>query len=187
MSTDPEAFIARHRQHYVDQFVDFVADQLLSCSKGAAEVKLQLGGESELYRNLYCMDFIKNEDDRPQPIDLMPDRFLTFDPVRGSMGDVDLLIEHVRWDDIEIHHDAMDVPNELVAAWFDRWFDPDEKRYDANVPLTDAIHSLLIRPGLMSIDMGTAQSGAFWEMLDLLGKAGATFLRVSSSRAEAAV
>jgi hypothetical protein len=81
----------------------------------------------------------------------------------------------------------MDVPDELVAAWFDRWFDPDEKRYDANAPLTEAIHSLLIRSGLVSIDMGTAQPGAFWEMLDLLGKAGATFVRVSSSRAEATI
>jgi hypothetical protein len=182
---DAQAFIARQRQHYVDQFADFVAEQLLSCSKGAAEVKFQLGGEHKFYRNLYCTDFIKNENGGPQPIELMPDRILTFDPIRGSMGNADLLIEHVRWDDIEVHHDATDIPDEFMAAWFDRWFDPDEKRYDVNAPLTDAIHSLQISPGLVSVDMGTAQPDAFWEILELLERAGATFLRVSSSRAEA--
>jgi hypothetical protein len=49
----------------------------------------------------------------------------------------------------------------------------------------DVIHSLLVEPGTLSVDMGTAASDALWDVLDLLEKAGAQSIRISASRADA--
>jgi hypothetical protein len=49
-------FLSRVRDHYVDQFRAFVKRQLENCSQGAAEVKLELNADSEIFRRLYCVD-----------------------------------------------------------------------------------------------------------------------------------
>jgi hypothetical protein len=180
---DPTDFVKQIRAHYVDQFREFVRRQKQSSSKNASEVKLRLSDESEIFQHLYCVDVIKN-DGEPQIVELQPDRVLSFEALSGSFGDADLTIEHLRWDDVVIHHDAPE-PLEGLAQWFDNWFDPDDRRHDASAELGNVIHSLLVQPGTLSLDMGTAEADAFWDALDLVGKAGARNICVSASRAEA--
>jgi hypothetical protein len=57
----------------------------------------------------------------------------------------------------------------------------------SDAPLSFVIHSLLIEPGVIDIDFGTAPPEAFWEMLGLLQSAGARTIRISSSRDEAEI
>jgi hypothetical protein len=179
---DVEAFTARMRQHYIEQFRAFVAEQKQSCVKGAPEVKLRLGLESGLYRQLYCIDFIKN--DPPELIELQPERFLSFEALAGAIGDARLSIEHLRWDDVLIYHDLGMSP-EGTDQWFARWFDEEEERLEATAEFSNTIHSLLVEVNRLSIDFGTAPTAAFRELLDLLEAAGAKSIRVTSSRAEA--
>lgn len=179
---DSTEFVARLRDHYVDQFIDFVENQTKDSTKGAAEVKLQLSSESGIYEQLYCVDFIKNEP--PEIVELMPGNVMSFDPISGSIGKSSLLIEHFRWDDVVIYHDVDDLPDDQLSQWFAHWFDLDDKRHNTNNLLSDVIHSLLIEPKSISIDFGTSQSVAFWDMLELLEAANANLIRVSSSRAE---
>lgn len=69
---DPTAFVTRIRDHYVDQFLAFAEQQRASCTRGAAEVKLQLSERSELFDRLYCLDFIKN-DGAQEIVELQPE------------------------------------------------------------------------------------------------------------------
>jgi hypothetical protein len=181
---DPIAFVARVRDHYVDQFAAFANGQRQSCSQGASEVKFQLSDHSEVFRRLYCVDFIKN-DGEVQAIEFQPENILTFDEISGSFGSSSLSIQDLRWDDVVIYHNAPTLPQDKVGEWFRRWFDPDDERHVQHAPLSDVIHSLLIEPASVSIDFGTAAPDAFWDMLELLEGAGATTIRVSSSRTEA--
>lgn len=181
---DATAFVARVRDHYVEQFTVFAEEQSRSCTQGAAEVKFQLSEDSGVFRRLYCVDFIKN-DGEVQAVEFQPENILTFDEITGSFGATALSIQHLRWDDVVIYHDVQILPQEKVGEWFRLWFDPDDERHDMDAPLSDVIHSLLIQPESVSIDFGTAAPGAFWDMLELLEDAGATTIRVSSSRAEA--
>jgi hypothetical protein len=181
---DITAFIARVRDHYVEQFKAFADQQQQDCNAGAAEVKIQLSEQSELFRRMYCVDFLRNENGQRTPVELLPDRFLKFDTLSGSFGAARLVIEHLRWDDVTIYHDLALLPSEAIADWFERWFDPDDRRLDQSAPMSDVIHSLLIQPGVVDIDLGTAPPEAFWEILDVLEQAGAASIRVSSSRAE---
>jgi len=180
---DPSSFVNQIREHYLGQFREFVEQQRRNSSKCASEVKLLLGDESEIFRHLYCVDFIRN-DDPPEVIELQPDRFLSFEPLSGSFGDAALKIEQLRWDDVLIHHDASN-PLDQLDGWFDNWFDPEDRRLDPSADVGNVIHSLLVQPGSLSVDMGTAATDALWDVLDLLEKAGARSICISASRSEA--
>lgn len=179
---DAVAFVAQLRDHYVDQFRSFAEQQRAHCTKGSSEVKLQLGEDSELFDRLYCVDFVKN-DGQAEIIELDPERIIAFDPVPGSIGSARLSIEHLRWDDVLLRHDCETLPPVALSAWFRRWFDPDDDRHESTAELSSVIHSMLVRPGTISIDFGTAEPEAFWAMLHLLESAGARSIQVSSSRA----
>jgi hypothetical protein len=181
---DPAALVTRVRDHYVDQFRAFAKQQRASCTVGAAEVKLRLNAQSGLLNRLYCVDFIKNGGAQ-EIVELQPEYFLTFEPIAGTFKDASLLIEHLRWDDVLIRHNLDEVPPEPLSRWFQLWFDPDDVRHDPSAELSVVIHSVLLQPNCISIDFGSADPNAFWDMLQLLEEAGATSLEISSSRAEA--
>jgi hypothetical protein len=180
---DSTALIARLRDHYVDQFRRFAERQRASCTKGASEVKLQLGDQSELFDRLYCADFVKN-DGKTEIVELHPDNVLTFDPITVSFGEALLSIEHLQWNDVVLYHDSDGLPPEKLSRWFRQWFDPDDQRHDPTADLSGVVHSLLVQPGSVSIDFGTANPEAFWDILELIEGAGAKRIRVSSSSAE---
>jgi hypothetical protein len=179
---DVEAFIARIREHYIEQFRAFVAEQKQGCVGGGPEVKLRLSPECELFRHLYCIDFIKT--DPLELLELQPARFLSFEPLSGAIGDARFSIEHLRWDDVEVYHD-LGMPLKGIDQWFERWFDEKEERLEATAEFSNAIHSLLVEANHLSIDFGSAPTAAFWELLALLEAAGAKSIRVTSSRAQA--
>lgn len=177
-----EALAERVQEHYLEQFSAFAAEQMQTSTKCASEVKLQLHPESELFQQLYCVDVIKN--DPPELIELQPDRILSFEPFSADLGDAKLRIEHLRWDDVLIYHDARK-PLKGIDYWFAQWFDLEENRLDVGADFSNAIHSLLLQPSQLSVDFGSAPAVAFRELLDLLRKADAKNIRVTSSRAEA--
>ena len=180
-------FIARIRDQYVEQFEVFADKQRRSCSaRGGSEIKLRLGETSKLFERFYCADFVKTEaNGQNEIIELQPENILTFKTISGSFGAAAFSIEHLRWDDVLIYHNLEAVPPQEISGWFRHWFDIDDERHVSHAPLSFVIHSLLIKPGVISIDFGTAPPEAFWEMLGLLQSAGARTIRISSSRDEA--
>jgi hypothetical protein len=181
---DPTAFVTRIRDHYVDQFRTFAEQQRAGCTRGASEVKLQLSDKSGLFGRLYCVDFIKN-DGAQEVVELQPENILTFEPIVGTFGKASLSIEHLRWDDVLIRHDLDALPSDRLSRWFQLWFDPEDALRNPEAELSGIVHSLLVQPNCISIDFGTADPDAFWDMLQLLEDAGASRLEVNSSRADA--
>ena len=146
-------------------------------------MKLLLHHESKLFERLYCVDFVKN--DPPEIVELQPENILTFALIEGSFGEASLSVEHLRWDDVLLYHDSTDLPPQALSLWFRQWFDPEDERHDPAADLSRVIHSMLIEPSCVSVDFGTAEPEAFWDMLNLLEGAGARRIRISSSRADA--
>ncbi len=181
---DTADFLARIRNHYVDQFRVFIEQQRLRCQQGASELKLQLSEQSDLFDRLYCVDFIKNDGVR-QIYEFQAENILTFDPIVGTLGKASLSINHLQWDAVAIHHDLGGPPPDELAQWFRFWFDAEDARHDPDAELSETIHSMLIEPNRIDIDFGTASPDAFWEVLQLLENAGASRIEVGSSRAEA--
>jgi hypothetical protein len=180
---DLDDLAARIREHYLEQLRVFVREQKRGCTQGASEVKLRLSNESEIFQHLCCVDFIKN-DGSPEIVELQPDRFLRFEFISGSLGGANLRVEDLRWDDLVIHHDRPK-PLSGINAWFEQWFDPEDKRHDKDAEFSGVIHSLLVRPDRLSIDLGSAPTTALWTLLDLLEQEGAKNIRVTSSEGKA--
>lgn len=179
-ASNAQLFLSRLRDHYVDQLLVFVADQRRNSLRGEAEVKIELEPGSPLFRSLACADFVRN-DNGPEILEFEPERFLRFEPVAATLGDAQLNIDHLRWDDVIIQHDASFDAETVLGPWFEKWFDPDDRRYRAGADLGNVIHSLGIEPGKLVVDFGSAGPDAFWELLELLAKAGASELRVTGS------
>ena len=181
MTGDFEDLVARVRDHYLEQFWALADQQGEGGTEGTVELKIQLNGPSELYNGLWCVDYAsKDEDGEIQVAEFAVDKFLMFDPVEFDCGRAALLVDHLRWGDVVIEHDLPDVPADEIERWFDQWFDPE----DAAMRQTEIIHSLVLSPGQVSIDMGTAPPEALYGMLELLERAGARRLRLTASQAE---
>jgi hypothetical protein len=178
-------FLSRIRDHYVGQLLLFVVEQRRNSLRGEAEVKLELEPGSAVFRSIVCADFVRN-DGEPEIMHFAPDRVLSFEPITTELGYALLGIERLQWDDAIIHHNGAFDADRVLGSWFERWFDPDDRRYMAGADLGNVIHSLVVEPGKLVVDFGSAGPDAFWELLDLLEKAGATELRISSSPIEAA-
>lgn len=179
---DLAAFVITIQSHYLDQFRSFVNEQQRSCVQGSAEVKFQLSDQDELFRQLCCVDFVRN-DGNVEPAELVPD-VVSFEAISGRLGDADLLIEQLQWNDVVICHTLGSPPLDALNAWFQYWFDPDDERHREGSEFGDIIHSLWVRPKELTVDFGTASPDAFWSLLALLESAGAAGLRINASTAQ---
>jgi len=176
-------FLSRVRDHYVDQLLLFIADQRRNSIRGESEVKIELEPGSPVFRSLACADFVRN-DGEPEIVEFEPERALGFDPIDTTLGGAQLRIVALRWDDVVIDHDGSFEPEVAVGNWFDRWFDPDDRRHRPSADLQDVVHSVIVEPGRITIDFGSAQPEAFWEMLNLIEKSGARRVRIDASRSD---
>jgi len=177
MASEFEELVVRIREHYLEQFRAFVEEQRQNCKAGASELKLEINGESDRFSKAYCIDFACN-DGEVRLIELVPDRFLSFDSFVAHHGHLAIEVEHLSWDDIVIRHDLEEVPPAAVETWFDLWYGPDDRQ-------TNMIHSFGLSDGEISIDMGTAPAEALHDMFHLLERAGARRVQLTASRAEA--
>ena len=183
-ASNAQLFLSRIRDHYVEQLLLFVAEQRRNSIRGEAEVKLELEPGTRVFRSLSCADFVRN-DGEPEIIEFEPERILGFEPITATLGSAELEIEDLRWDDVVIDHNGAFYAERILGAWFEKWFDPDDRRYRPGADLGNVIHSLVVEPGKLRIDFGSAAPDSFWELLDRVENAGATELRISSSQVDA--
>ncbi|MBC7520909.1 MAG: hypothetical protein H7268_07430 [Sandarakinorhabdus sp.] len=177
---DLGGFLDTLRDHYVAALRTFVAEQRALHPAGAAEVKLGLEAGSPLFGRRYCADFVGEAGAAHGVRELVPDEVLEFDSVSLRAGLAYVSIESMSWDDVVIDHDVEAVPGDALQAWFTEWFDPDDRRRGDDIGL--AIHSLLVEPWRLSLDLGTAPPAALLGLIELLVQAGASSVRISASR-----
>jgi hypothetical protein len=174
---DFEDLLELARDSYVDQFKNFVDQHIKKYIQGGPEVKLKLSEESSLYKSIYCADFI-TPDKGVQIIEMDPDRELSFDPLVVSLGEMEMTVEALNWDDIKLTHTGAPEILQGVDAWFQTWFDPEDENINLDTRFSGHIHSLLIENNSLSVDFGTAPVQAFIDLLLLLEMNGAKALKI---------
>jgi len=177
-----QQLISQVRDHYLQQFRAFVEVQQQQWPNGHAEVKFELSDKSELFRRLYCTDFVAKADDGLVVREMFPDRILEFEEASFQLRGVPVIMERLVWDDVRLHHDADALGDAELGQWFDYWFDVDDRRLDPASEIAGVIHSLSTEVGQLNVDFGTADAEAFWDVLDRVAAAGATNIRVTSGR-----
>jgi hypothetical protein len=174
--------LERVREHYLDQFRAFVAKQSLGFKDGSAEIKLKINGRTSLYRDLVCIDLIRNASE-PERFELEPD-YLKFDPIAGTIGQMMFRMRGLRWDDANFTHDKPGFQPDCIAEWFETWFDPEDERADATGEFSGTIHSCMVSEQSVSVDFGSAPVDAFWSLLEILEKAGARNVAIDTTTSD---
>lgn len=177
---DLHAAIEAARERYVEQFKLFVARQRKSCKRGGPEVIFEVGEDSGLFRRLYRVDFVKN-DDKVEAIELSVEDDATTSPITVSVGAAKLTVVNLHWDNVVVHHDASWLFDKGLAVWFQAWFDPDDERHQPNAELSDTIHSLTFGPGIVEADLGTAPAAALWDLIHLIEHSRSTSIWIGSA------
>ena len=175
-----EALIERARDHFIGQFKSFIVTRQRSCTHGASELKVLFDEPNPYFERLCCVDFISNDGEYRRHM-LAADGLEIAGVASLRFGAATLSISSLRWDGMYVRHDLATTPLEAIARWHRHWFDPEDARLDRDAPLSGVIHALLIEPGSLLIDFGTAPSAAFWELLELLEGAGARNIDVSAA------
>lgn len=165
------------RDHYVEQFEQFIDQQSDACTRGGAEMKFQVSEDSGLYRRLVIIDFVKN-DDRVEAIAFSPEHILQFGALSAMLGKMRIVVEALRWDNVALHFSSE--ASLQIDDWFEQWFDPEERRHDPEAKVGSVIHSLSVQPGQLSIDLGTAPGQALWHLLEEMERSGVEQVVINS-------
>jgi hypothetical protein len=171
-------FIARIRDTYVDQFEAFAEHQVAEGVEGASEIKLELERSDGVLKQLYCADFMMATGDGYEPILFQAESQLFFEPFEARVRALDITFASFGWDGIEIRYESAQTVEQILDDWHDYWFDPDDERRDPDAFLSGGIHNVLVFPGGVSVDMGTAPAEAFWDLLEAFDAAGVTRLEI---------
>ena len=176
-ATEADRVIGNIRDTYVDQFRSY-AEPRNGDETGATEIKIELNHSDRLFRKLICVDYLRKTADGPEPEIFEPERQLYFDDFEARIGGVTVAFSSFGWDGVEVRYESAKSIEEILGPWFEYWFDPDDERRDTTALLNGNIHTLVAFEGGVSIDMGTAPSAAFHEMIAAFEKAGVARLEI---------
>jgi hypothetical protein len=170
--------VERARDLYVKQLAAFIQAEKAKGKRGAGEVKLRLS-RGPHFQHITCVDYVENDADGTVAIDMAADRILKFEPTILTHGNLVVHLEGMCWDDVIILFGG---PPPDLAAWFDLWFDPEEKCWDTSAELSGRIHSLIAEDGKIFVDFGSASPEALFDLLLVLSGAGVSEVTIQTTR-----
>ncbi len=174
---DLEDVLEQVRSDYFEQFRDFVERQQAACVVGGPEVKFELTGTDQVFRRLYCADFVKN-DGQSDIVEFQPAERPYVEPFDTEFGFMDVHIESLAWDKLSVEWEPKVLSAEALNDWFEVWFDPRGRRQDRTSEFAECIHCVVITPESLNIDLGTAPTEAVHALLEVLEAEGVERVRI---------
>lgn len=175
--------IASVREDYVDQLVEFVAEERRRDPAAETDRRLAMP-QSNLFARAYVPDvYVSGPQERMS--DLIPrNRDGKLPPFSFSSPDLIVEFDDLWWDDLRIDHNgSFSAP--LISAWFRRWFPAEDAGSPRGEGVEGFIHSARVDEKWITADMGSASTKALYELLNVTKKCGATLVHVSAMRAAA--
>ena len=177
---DLETYLQRVRTFYFERFKAFVERQKGACALGGPEVKFELSGTNAVFRQLYCADFVKNDDGNTEIVEYQPDRRLDLEPLNTEFGFMDVRVEAFSWDKFVVEWSPNVLSAEALNGWFELWFDPRGRRRDRDSEFAECIHCVVITEGSLTIDLGTAPVDAVLALLEMMEQEGIERVRLGT-------
>ena len=178
---------AAARETYVAFFAGMVEATVEPGVEGMSEVGVDLEDPGFL-GGLYRFDLVlRLPDDRAVSLDFAMEvpHGQDLPAFAEQVGALTLHVFRLRWDDVVLHHDLPDLPEDALEGWFERWFNVHEPEGEDEPFPSDRLHSASVAPGAVSVDFGTAPSAALVELVSLLEAAGAKAVQIDASRDDA--
>jgi hypothetical protein len=67
-----------------------------------------------------------------------------------------VFIEDLKWDNVVFKPEKIKFQSEYFTGWFDKWFEPEDKRYDKTKLFGGIVHSLIVDEKGVVVDFGSA-------------------------------
>jgi len=174
-----DKLVPKVREHYVEHFRAFVAQQKSTGKSGAAEVKFALPADSPVFGHIHCADYVENDDGHLTVRWMQPDKRLAFPRFSELIDGASVDVVSMSWDDVVVSFDGA---HPDYATWFDTWFDPNERDFREDAEFTGKIHSLSVGESDVVVDFGTAPPEALIDLIDLIIAAGSKQLTLTTTR-----
>jgi hypothetical protein len=180
--------LIKERQDYLTALVGSFREHQEKYPPAAMEVLIKLNNTSD-FPPPYCFrrpDILCGGIEKPQIIEINKDQFYSFDCHKFSItGEIDGRLFPIRWNGIEFRVFGKIDPWSEFELWVHRWMDIDDARYEEGKELMNVIHDVTLPKHKgdyyeFSVDMGSAEVDAFFELLSLFPKMGVTKFDVGS-------
>ncbi|MDF2231604.1 hypothetical protein P2H44_03470 [Albimonas sp. CAU 1670] len=183
---------AAAREAYLAFFSAMLEAAASSDVEGVSEFGVAMDG-SDLLDDVYRFDLVlKEPDGELTSLDFAMEVPPGQDPPAfvERIGEAVLHVFRLRWDDVDLHHDLSEPPQDALTAWFHRWFDAAsapgaaaDLAEETELPFpAGRLHSAELSPGRVTVDFGTAPPEALVELVTLLESAGARAVQIDLSR-----
>lgn len=178
-----EELLDKHRKHYIKNFAEAIQEY-----PGVKEVLFDQKTEepNELYR-LYRFDSIERKvDDNFKVIEFNHDTFLDHPTIHFDLNNVKIELNPIMWNGVEIEIENFNGKMDEVHDWIKKWIDIDSlKENKTNNPLLGVIHNFQRPQNLdkftnFAIDLGSAETEALTELLQIITQKNPTKIRIHS-------
>ncbi len=180
--------MAKERQSYLDYLRRSYLEHQEKFPPAAAEVLVKLNNTKD-FPPPYCYyrpDIICGGAEKPEIIEINKDQYYSFDPHDFSLpeGVVGVLLPF-HWNGIEFRlHGDVKILSEF-EGWIHRWMDIDDARYEEGKEFLNVIHNVTVPRKVndyieFSLDMGSAEIIAFFELIALFPDMNVTKFEIGS-------
>lgn len=175
------------RDHYFNGFVKAIEALESSNDRFASEVLIQLNSdERDFPYSLWRVDMLTGPKESPKVTEFNHDKYLNFEPVPFSFGELSVRLFPCYWNGIEYRVTGpLPRPGSEFHGWFYRWLDPTDSRYDETSRFSGLVHTVLPPTPTAdgwetSVDFGTSQPEAFFALLYAISAIPASHVDIGS-------
>jgi hypothetical protein len=174
--------IARQRELYLTDLLDFYKER----TSGVREVMLELNKEEPIpIFKTYRLDHYDQIDGQSKPTELNSDKYLDFDPINYEFGSLKIELSPFYWNGCEFILNPIPADLNWLILWAKKWIDIEENKSEDANGLMSVVHNVT-KPKQteigysFSVDFGTADIEAFFELLDEIANQDVKEVRVGS-------
>ncbi|SMH51139.1 hypothetical protein [Mesorhizobium australicum] len=171
--------IKKIRDEYVERELEPAIARLSAKSPNPNRPEVKFGEIDGVYKGLAAVDWAESGPEFHATVVAGYVR-VSFPPMTADYRQMSLEIAPFHWDSLSIEFEKDTVGQSRFEQWFDRWFDIDDERV-SDGGVSGIIHSAIVEPKRISLDMGSAPSDALFELLDVLRESGVKQARLGPS------
>lgn len=174
----PSVLVEQAGQRYRQTLQDFIRAQAAEDSRSVGEVLLALPDRPDPY-SLWRVDLLRpNRDGEYDFVELSPGQFLSLgQPMPLLQAPLPVTLHPISWHGIQFWVSREPEDCSAFEQWTRRWIDAnDEGEASQDTGLVGRIHNVTSFESaggswwMTSVDFGSAEADAFWELLDVFSE-----------------
>ncbi len=183
---DIEQLLESIRNHYLEAYRGEIKSYKEKFSPGGPKVLLETEGDKQYVYRLYRIDLASGATDPPNLSEVNPDSYLNFETLKFNFSGMEIQFSPIHWNGVEFEISPPMKDDDILQQWALHWIDPEESATTDDHGLGNYVHSIT-QPETtksklsFSVDFGSSETRAFFQLLETLVKEGTKSVFIQSS------